>query len=80
MEEKTGQFEDFDNADVYTRSKSRALKESTRNFVVEFGKDEAQIAFDMSVEDMQSLLNAPRETEPRPVRWMYVASVLSYSQ
>ena len=74
MEEKSGQFEDFDNVDVYNRSKARALRESTRNFVVEFGKDEAQIAFDMSADHIRAMLDVPRETERPPVRWMYVAS------
>ena len=73
MEEKIGQFENFDNVDVYNRSQSRALRESTRNFVVEFGKDEAQIAFDMNVDHVQEMLDVPRGLERPPVRWMYVA-------
>jgi len=62
-------FENFDEGGVYTRSRARALNESTRNFVVEFGKDKAHIAFDLDVTDVEALLEA--ETKPEtPVRWM----------
>jgi hypothetical protein len=42
-----GRFEDFDDKEVYERSRQRALKESTRNFVVTFGQDAGRIAFDL---------------------------------
>lgn len=62
-------FLDFDDEAVYADSSNRALDESTRNFVVEFGTDEAQIAFDLNAEDIRTILNEERSAE-RPVRWM----------
>ena len=67
--EKDGRFADFDDAAIYKGSQARALNEATHNFVVEFGKDEAQVAFDLDVADIQNVLDTPREG-PRPVRWM----------
>jgi hypothetical protein len=65
----TNEFSDFDNADVYSESLERNLHDSTRNFVVEFGADKAQIAFNVSPEGVSSLLNAKRSRD-LPVRWM----------
>lgn len=62
-------FADFDDKQVYDGSRLLALDPKTRNFVVEFGKDAAQIAFDLSSEDVEDLLTAKRVDE-RPVRWM----------
>lgn len=62
-------FQDFDNADIYQISKRKAQDQSTKNFVVEFGKSEAQIAFDVGVEHVRTLLSSPAPAE-RPVRWM----------
>lgn len=62
-------FEDFDDQQIYEASKLRALQPNTRNFVVEFGKDDAQIAFDLLPDDVERLLKAERAVE-RPVRWM----------
>jgi hypothetical protein len=67
--EKDGRFADFDDQETYDESQSRALEENTRNFVVEFGKHEAQIAFDLQADDIENLLKAERSLE-RPVRWM----------
>jgi hypothetical protein len=67
--EKDGQFADFDDKQTYNDSQSRALLERTRNFVVQFGKEEAQIAFDLDADDVQTLLDTPSPVE-RPVRWM----------
>lgn len=67
--EKDGQFADFDDEQTYNDSQSRALLERTRNFVVQFGKEEAQIAFDLDADDVQTLLDTPSPVE-RPVRWM----------
>jgi hypothetical protein len=67
--EKNGFFEDFDDDAVYKRSQSRALKESTRNFVVEFGQGKAHIAFDLGAGDVQKLFDLERQEET-PVRWM----------
>lgn len=62
-------FENYDDIGVYQRSRDRALLQETRNFVVEFGRLEAQIAFDVEVENVQNLLGTPAPAE-RPVRWM----------
>ena len=67
--EKAGYFESFDDEEVYNQSQSRALKDTTRNFAVEFGKDKARIAFDLSLGDVQELLIAERQPES-PIRWM----------
>jgi hypothetical protein len=65
----TDKFSDFDNADVCNQSLDRNLRDSTRNFVVEFGAYEARIAFDVSTEDVSSLLETERSPK-LPVRWM----------
>lgn len=67
--DKNAVFEDFDDEAVYHRSRERALRESSLNFVVEFGKDKARIAFDLGLEDVKELL-VTRQEEETPVRWM----------
>ncbi|TAQ89005.1 hypothetical protein B7494_g2683 [Chlorociboria aeruginascens] len=70
--EKDGLFADFDDEGVYKQSQERVLLESTKNFVVEFGKDEAQIAFDLDAEDVDALLQDTAHQHQRPVRWINV--------
>jgi tRNA threonylcarbamoyladenosine modification (KEOPS) complex Pcc1 subunit len=65
----TDKFSDFDNADVCNKSLECNLRDSTRNFVVEFGADKARIAFDVSTEDVSSLLETKRSPQ-LPVRWV----------
>ncbi|KAN0117443.1 hypothetical protein V8E51_003420 [Hyaloscypha variabilis] len=65
------QFYDFDNADVYKDSLNHNLRDSTRNFVVEFGADEARIAFDFSTEGVSNLLKK-KPSSKLPVRWINV--------
>lgn len=65
-----GAFEDYDNVAVYEKSEELALSASTKNFVVEFGLDEARIAFDLDEERFKSLLHTPQPSDRRPVRWM----------
>lgn len=67
--EKDGSFADFDEDTVYRQSLSRAKNESTRNFVVEFGKESAHIAFNLGSADVEDLFKTSR-LEERPVRWM----------
>ena len=67
--EKNGVFADFDHQTVYDQSQLRALDELTRNFVIEFGKEKAHIAFDLGVADVESLLKTERQ-DSTPVRWM----------
>lgn len=62
-------FQDYDNISVYQLSQTTAKEQGTQNFVVEFGREQAQIAFDVKREHVQSLLSTPASAE-RPVRWM----------
>lgn len=67
--EKDHQFDDFDLVDVYNRSRARVLHPQTKNFVVEFGKKEVQIAFDLLPDAFGELLKKEHAPET-PVRWM----------
>ena len=62
-------FENYDDEKVYAKSEVTMLSEDTRNFVVEFGKDKADIVFNIEDEEMGALLESPR-SEGLPVRWM----------
>jgi hypothetical protein len=73
---ENGSFNDFDNETVYRESQVRALDESTHNFVVEFGKSNAQIAFNLGTGDVKKLFESERDEE-KPVRWMYAVSIPS---
>jgi hypothetical protein len=64
-----GSFYDFDNKVVYSQSIERARNQAARNFVVEFGKEEAQVAFDLDSSKFKALLQEEGSAE-RPVRWM----------
>ncbi|KAI9644656.1 hypothetical protein NHQ30_006680 [Ciborinia camelliae] len=73
--EKDGTFADFDKQVTYEASLEIARNESTRNFVVEFGKLEARIAFDLNACQVAELLNEPSteaERERPPVRWINI--------
>lgn len=67
--DRDGQFADFDTEVVYYDSQERALSQQTQNFVVEFGKDNAHIAFDYNAEGIKALVESSAPVE-RPVRWM----------
>jgi hypothetical protein len=62
-------FLDFDDADVYKDTLERILRDATRNFVIEFGADEARIAFNYSTEGVSDLLKT-KPSSKLPVRWM----------
>ncbi|RDW94480.1 hypothetical protein BP5796_00243 [Coleophoma crateriformis] len=64
-------FRNFDDQAVFEDSQERATKETTRNFVVEFGKNEAQVAFDLDANHIADLLKTERSLE-RPVRWINI--------
>lgn len=66
---ENGSFYNYDDKEIYENCKQKALDISTKNFVIEFGKDEAQIAFDLQECDFNGLLTASRP-EKRPIRWM----------
>ena len=72
--ERDGLFADFDNEHVFNASQRWAFDQTTKNFVIEFGLNEAQIAFDLSEGQFREFLEdgAP---EQRPIRWMYAFSL-----
>jgi hypothetical protein len=65
-------FEDYDDAEVYARIEESLLSDQARNFVVEFGQDEAKIAFNLGPTKFERLvkLDDPPRPASRPVRWM----------
>ncbi|KAF4637447.1 hypothetical protein G7Y89_g653 [Cudoniella acicularis] len=69
--ERDGRFADYDDAKVYEDSKRFSLDPSTSNFVVEFGFDSAQIAFNLDENGFKDLLGSAR-TDERPVRWINI--------
>ncbi|RDW88942.1 hypothetical protein BP6252_00974 [Coleophoma cylindrospora] len=64
-------FRNFDDQAVFDDSQDRAEKETTRNFVVEFGKDDVQVAFDLNSDRFTDLLKTGKSPE-RPVRWINI--------
>ncbi|KAH8783896.1 hypothetical protein BGZ57DRAFT_883933 [Hyaloscypha finlandica] len=64
-------FLDFDNVDVYKDALERNLRDATRNFVIEFGADEARIAFNYSTEGVSDLLKT-KPSSKLPVRWINI--------
>jgi hypothetical protein len=73
---RTDEFEDFDLADVYSQARTRALDPHARNFVVEFGLDKANIAFNLSHDIFKQRILEGKPAKPKgtPVRWMWVPS------
>lgn len=67
-----GLFQNYDRPSEYADSQRLALDPASRNFVVEFGKNEAQIAFNLDVDKLKHLLKTKR-SPARPVRWMYAS-------
>ncbi|KAM3073070.1 hypothetical protein ACMFMG_008788 [Clarireedia jacksonii] len=80
--EKNGRFENFDEQFVYDASVARALDEKTQNFVVEFSKSEARIAFDLDSEGIRNIIDRNSKHESShdelsiadrfPVRWINI--------
>ena len=62
-------FRNFDDPAVYKESQERNLNAQTYNFVVEFGAEDARIAFNVSTDDVSVLLKE-KITGKRCVRWM----------
>lgn len=67
----SGEFDDFDNEVVYADSLGQATDQHARNFVVQFGKAEAQVAFNLNYDKFKALLEGPMPAE-RPVRWINI--------
>lgn len=62
-------FKDFDDEQNYTVLKEQAVQEKTKNFVVQFGADKAQIAIDLDDQQLQQFLVSKKNKE-MPIRWM----------
>ena len=62
-------FGDFDDPDCFAEAARRASDEKSKNFVVCFGAAAAQIAFDLSVQDVSNVLRAPARGG-YPICWM----------
>ena len=62
-------FQDFDDPQNYESLRKSATAEKTRNFVVQFGAEQAQIAIDLNPEQLQQFLMT-RKDPNMPIRWM----------
>ena len=65
-------FQNYDDPKVYEEIQHELLDPKARNFVVEFGPTQAQIAYNLDSYSFEQLLsndNPARESD-RPVRWM----------
>ncbi|KAI1336458.1 hypothetical protein F5Y15DRAFT_207663 [Xylariaceae sp. FL0016] len=65
-------FLDFDKEDVFRRAEQHAASISSKNFVVEFGFEQARIAFDLGAADFRNFLKSKRDVDSYPVRWINV--------
>jgi hypothetical protein len=68
----TNFFENYDDPIVYNAIQGQLCDADAQNFVVEFGADEAKIAFNLDTPKFEQLMkhdNPPRE-KTKPVRWM----------
>lgn len=68
--QKSASFHDYDDEEVYTRTREHLIDPQTLNFVAEFRQYESRIAVDLDASHMRSLLEE-RQSEPSGlVRWM----------
>ena len=65
-------FEDYDDTAVYDKIQGWLQNPQARNFVVEFGQNEAKIAYDLDSAEFERLIKQddPPKSADRPVRWM----------
>ena len=65
-------FDDFDDLKVYEEVLRRVVDQKTQNFVVEFGKDDSKVAFDLGPDHVKEIFKQDiGEREAKyPVRWM----------
>ncbi|CAG8960332.1 hypothetical protein HYFRA_00012406 [Hymenoscyphus fraxineus] len=68
---ENGRFENYDDPDIYAECQKKVLDIASQNFVIEFGRDEAQIAFNLEEDDFNKLLTDPRPQQ-RPIRWINI--------
>ncbi|KAF2094803.1 hypothetical protein NA57DRAFT_60221 [Rhizodiscina lignyota] len=64
-------FKDFDNPLNFKSLDEKARKASTRNFVIDFGDDEAWCAFDLEASAVKKLLKSPRPAALN-TRWINI--------
>lgn len=62
-------FRDFDLEDVYQSIQHQVMNDAAKNFVVEFGPDDAHVAVDLGKAEFDALLRS-KEDPKYPVRWM----------
>jgi hypothetical protein len=70
MDGRTTSFQNYDDEAVYNAAIDHETSSLWLNFVIEFGKDKPQIAFDVGATNVQNLLQDRRDRERFPVRWM----------
>jgi hypothetical protein len=66
-------FINYDDPTIYQEVRKTLLDPISRNFVVEFGQSEAQVALNLGAIEFKQLLqedNPKRDKTRRPVRWM----------
>lgn len=69
-------FQDFDIEEVFNKAWDHVENQDSKNFVVEFSLERAQIAFDLGVDEIRELLSQELDDrKDRPVRWMYVVAL-----
>lgn len=61
-------FRNIDNADIFTEYLKHLRIAETRNFVLDFGRDDAWCAIDLDDQDIRALLNAQACPQLDPVR------------
>ncbi|PGH33540.1 hypothetical protein GX50_03612 [[Emmonsia] crescens] len=66
-------FRNLDNAIYFAECRGCLIDETTQNFLVDFGNDEAHAAFDLDEEDFAALLSSPRP-KSLETRWINIWS------
>lgn len=62
-------FKNFDDPQNYKELKEKAVQEGTKNFVVQFGANKAQIAIDLNEKELEQFLDGKKNKE-MPIRWI----------
>ncbi|KAI0154496.1 hypothetical protein GGR52DRAFT_549916 [Hypoxylon sp. FL1284] len=66
-------FQDFDLEDVFKRAEAHVGNEDSKNFVVEFGFERAQIGLDLGIEEVKELLDRDSDHQKDyPIRWINI--------
>ncbi|KAI9699132.1 MAG: hypothetical protein M1836_003321 [Candelina mexicana] len=67
----SAKVKNFDDKEVFPRYATRAKAADSRNFVIDFGKDEAWAAFDLQLEEWLALLHKERPASLN-TRWVNI--------